>query len=294
MSRSKRRGLVLGGGGPVGVAWEMGLALGLREAGVDLARADRIVGTSAGSLVGARLAAGHDLSGIAPRFAAALPMPDGGLDRASLAAAFGPWNEAIRPEQMDAARRRQIGAAALAARTASPEAWAAAIDGLTGLAGWPEVDLRVTAVDIESGELCCFDRMSGVPLAGALAASCCVPGMFPPVEINARFYMDGGIGSGTHADRIGAEEDDFQIIVVIAPMTDTTVPVGTCAERFLEQESEALRRACGDVVVVTPDDDDVAAFGAELMNPIRTQAAFERGHQRAAELARGSLRGWNG
>ena len=53
------KALVLGGGGPVGVAWEAGLLAGLAEAGVDLSDADRIVGTSAGSIVGARLARGR-------------------------------------------------------------------------------------------------------------------------------------------------------------------------------------------------------------------------------------------
>src|SRR5215217_8191099 len=53
------KALVLGGGGPVGVAWEVGLLAGLADAGVDLADADRIIGTSAGSIVGARLALGE-------------------------------------------------------------------------------------------------------------------------------------------------------------------------------------------------------------------------------------------
>src|SRR6185295_12040158 len=53
------RALVLGGGGPVGIAWELGLAAGLEEGGVRIADADRIVGTSAGSFVGAALASGR-------------------------------------------------------------------------------------------------------------------------------------------------------------------------------------------------------------------------------------------
>lgn len=49
--------LVLGGGGPVGGAWMTGVLAGLTEAGVDLDRADMIIGTSAGAIFGARLAA---------------------------------------------------------------------------------------------------------------------------------------------------------------------------------------------------------------------------------------------
>ena len=53
------RALVLGGGGPVGVAWEVGLIAGLEQEGVRLADADLFVGTSAGSIVGAMLALGR-------------------------------------------------------------------------------------------------------------------------------------------------------------------------------------------------------------------------------------------
>ena len=53
------RAFVLGGGGPVGIAWEIGLAAGLAENGIEIARADRIIGTSAGSFAGASLASGR-------------------------------------------------------------------------------------------------------------------------------------------------------------------------------------------------------------------------------------------
>src|SRR5690349_2504343 len=59
---SRERALVLGGGGPVGVGWEVGLMAGLAESGVRLADANFIVGTSAGSIAGAKLAGGADLS----------------------------------------------------------------------------------------------------------------------------------------------------------------------------------------------------------------------------------------
>ena len=50
--------LVLGGGGPVGEAWESGVIAGLADKGIYLSRMDRIIGTSAGAVVGARLAMG--------------------------------------------------------------------------------------------------------------------------------------------------------------------------------------------------------------------------------------------
>jgi NTE family protein len=56
------RALVLGGGGPVGIGWESGLAVGLASKGVDISAADAVFGTSAGSFVGAQLALGVDLA----------------------------------------------------------------------------------------------------------------------------------------------------------------------------------------------------------------------------------------
>ena len=63
-----RRALVLGGGGPVGIAWESGMLAGLAEAGLDLSDADFILGTSAGSVVGAQLAMGRGPAGLASPF----------------------------------------------------------------------------------------------------------------------------------------------------------------------------------------------------------------------------------
>src|SRR5690349_17804773 len=58
---AERRALVLGGGGVTGIAWELGVLAGLADAGVDLTSADLVVGTSAGSVVGAQVTSGADL-----------------------------------------------------------------------------------------------------------------------------------------------------------------------------------------------------------------------------------------
>ena len=55
-----RRALVLGGGGVTGIAWEIGVIAGLADQGIDLAAADVIVGTSAGSVVGADITCGQE------------------------------------------------------------------------------------------------------------------------------------------------------------------------------------------------------------------------------------------
>ena len=66
--------------------------------------------------------------------------------------------------------------------------------------GWPDQVLRVTAIDIATGELVVFDGDSGVDLVDAVAASCAVPGAWPPVTIGDRRYMDGGVGSTINLD----------------------------------------------------------------------------------------------
>jgi len=57
----RSRALVLGGGGVAGIAWEIGVLRGLEEAGVDVHGWRLVVGTSAGSVVGARILADPDL-----------------------------------------------------------------------------------------------------------------------------------------------------------------------------------------------------------------------------------------
>src|SRR5260370_40672193 len=65
--------LVLGGGGVAGGAWDLGVLAGLAEQGVDLSEADLVVGTSAGSVVGAQLTSGVSLADL---YAAQLTPPD--------------------------------------------------------------------------------------------------------------------------------------------------------------------------------------------------------------------------
>src|ERR1700722_13363151 len=113
------RGVVLGGGGIAGVAWEAGIVIGLRRAGVDLSSADVIVGTSAGSIVGSHVAFGTDLQALA----ATAPAPAGAGGGAEASAAPAVSLEvilsALAPlldQELDPAEaRRRVGAAAVAA-----------------------------------------------------------------------------------------------------------------------------------------------------------------------------------
>ena len=162
----QRTALVLGGGGITGIAWEIGLLAGLAEAGTDLSAADLVVGTSAGSVVGAQVTSGAGLEAMYGRqLEPATSETAARLNRATVAQ-FG-W-AMLRSRGRDVEFRRRIGALALAAEKAGltpPEQERLDVIGAR-LAGtdWPERDLKITAVDAGTGEFRVFDRDSGVPL----------------------------------------------------------------------------------------------------------------------------------
>jgi NTE family protein len=282
------RALVLGGGGLVGVAWETGLVTGLAEGGIDLRDADLIVGTSAGSIVGTRLAAGQDLREAAVG-SEVIPVPyaEGGPDLDRLREVFGLWAAA---GEMTEALCAEIGALALSARTADPEAWIDSAGRSPGVEAWPERTLRLTAVDAKTGRFAVHDRNAGATLPEAIAASCAVPGMFPPVPIAGRRYMDGGVRSGTNADV--ALDVQPTVALVIAPICSATAVFGPLAERCMNDEIERLGRAGTRVCSVIPGPVEVEAFGPNLMDPARTTAAREAGHARGRALAREEAAIW--
>ena len=119
------------------------------------------------------------------------------LDRAAVARVDALWFGT--PSGPDQATRTEIGRLARAAPTGSPERFEGTIGAILPDRDWPAA-LRVTAIDAEDGSLRLFDAGSGVALVKAVAASCSVPGVFPPVEIGGRLYIDGGVRSGSGLD----------------------------------------------------------------------------------------------
>ncbi len=140
------KALVLGGGGLAGIAWEIGVLLGLRDAGLDLTDADLLVGTSAGSVVATQVATGLVLEDMFERQVSASATGEKAVafDVESISGKFLELL-ADRPEPEEL--RRRIGAWALAADTV-PEAERLAIIGSRlPVKEWPERALVVTAVD---------------------------------------------------------------------------------------------------------------------------------------------------
>ncbi|HEX2132053.1 MAG TPA: patatin-like phospholipase family protein [Actinophytocola sp.] len=258
------RALVLGGGGITGIAWEWGILAGLARAGVELGSADLVVGTSAGSVVGAQVASGLDAG---ERYAAQLEPPDG-----EVAAVLGPRVLAryalamIGPRTPQEVRAR-IGRMALRADTVPEAERVAVIEARLPVRDWPERALLVTAVDAESGEFVAFDRGSGAPLVRAVAASCAVPGVWPPVTIDGRRYVDGGMRSGTNADLAAG----YDRVVVLSPL-----PRGIGHMTPVATQVEALR-ARSRVELVSPDRAAFAAIGRNVLDPAKRAAAARAG-----------------
>lgn len=265
--------VVLGGGGIAGVAWEAGIAAGLQREGVDLAQAGVVVGTSAGSIVGSWLASGSPLAELAAHAGRPAPgaRPGPGADLDTILTVMAPlFDPALDP----AVARRRVGAAALAAVTGGEEEY---IRGIASLLPpprqWPRQRLLVTAVDAGSGEPAVWEGGSGVPLERAVAASCAVPGLFPPVTIGGRRYMDGGVRSVTNADLAAGAS-----AVVVLNALGHLVPPDQ-----LTAELASLGAAA--TVVISPDQVTAGLMGANLMDPTVAVPVLEAAMAQAASCA---------
>ncbi len=269
--------LVLGGGGVTGIAWETGLLYGLAEAGVDLSTADLIIGTSAGSVVGTQIATGIGLRDLytrqlQPVNPAVERLPQG--DFTALLRTFA--NRPPRNGPTPVAECAAIGQAALAATTEPEESRIAAISARLPEQEWPERRLLVTAIDAEDGRFVAWDKDSEAPLLLAVASSCAVPIIYPPITIGQRRYIDGGMRSGTNADlAAGAAQ-----VVIIAPMAAVPTMRGA-----LDAEVRDLEAAGSTVKVIWPDENALAAIGANLLDPARRIPSAQAGLAQAATAA---------
>jgi len=213
-----RRALVLGGGGVTGIAWETGVIAGLAGQGIDLAAADVIIGTSAGSVVGADIACGQEPEAL---YQAQLAPPD-----PEPAARIG-WGVIgrlvwVMSTSRDPVRARaRIGRWALAARTMPESGRRKVFQARLPASEWPAKMLKVTAVDARTGEFVVFDSAGEAGLVDAVGASCAVPGIWPPVTIGNRRFMDGGVRSVANADLAAR----YERVVIVAPVAQGTGPL---------------------------------------------------------------------
>src|SRR5215210_1916512 len=305
-----RIGLVLGAGGVLGGAWLTGgLDALARETGWDPASADVVVGTSAGSMIGALCA-----SGIPPWFMVAH-------------SAGETFDGVVDAEGRPAAEADRAAGATFRLERAwppiGPGSWPLALRSLTNLprytptaavAGWiprgfisteplkdtirrvvpqgwsPHLNLWIVACDYATGRRVPFGRDDSPPaeLADAVAASCAIPGFYYPVEIGGRRYVDGGMYSTSNLDIV--RHEDLDLVICLNP-TSSLHPtrawnpgewvaraVRNGTGRRLGHEAKRLRERGTEVVLIQPLEEDLDVMGPNLMS--------RRNRQRTIEVAR--------
>jgi NTE family protein len=288
LNEIKTRALVLGGGGVAGVAWELGIIIGLHDAGVDVRGADLIIGTSAGSVVAAQIASGTDLASL---FAAQLTPVEQtkermvAFDAAQMIEAF---QQAIAEASPDSkAIRARIGAYALKAPTIAEAERRAVIESRLPVHTWSEQRLLLVAVDTETGEEYFMDRESGVSLVDAVTASCAVPGVWPPVTIAGRRYMDGGARSATNADLAKG----YERVLILNPMGANANAFGTGTGP--EAEATSLEREGSQVLLIVADAASATAMSINPLNPATRQPSALAGRDQGREIAASVAAFWS-
>ena len=262
--RGLRRGLVLGGGGIWFVAWQTGYLRRLEELGLGLGSADRLVGTSAGSIV-ASILAGEKLAGFA-RTVDLLARAPGLL---ALMASSGTLEPSCQ-RALDAFRDsrdsepdtlRAIGFAALAARTPSSETTARNFGVILRMRRWPSSRLHITCVD-----------------ARAAATSSAVPGIFAPQPVQDRKCMDGGVaGTGVHLDLVAGAER--ALVVSLVDGTEPGLTWGTMTPETIRREFDDLVATGTQAMRIVPR----AVVPEDVMDPRLAAGAAREGVLQAEE-----------
>jgi NTE family protein len=288
--------LVLAAGGVVGEAWMTGVLRGLSErTGIDFRDVEAFVGTSAGSIVAASLAAGRELRAPGgreegqpaqaveePRFS---PLRSGVRGLAALGAPLAPLALAAGAPGGALARRAVLarvpeGRRSLGRLRREVDGWGVRFDGR----------LRVCTVDVESGRRVVFGS-PGAPEASvgqAVEASCAVPAVFTPVTIGGRTYVDGGAWSLTNLDAAPAGRSSQVLCLTLAggrPAGLSAVGALRAAARpVVALEATALRRRGAHVDVIGPDEQASAALGGNLLDPRGSTGALRAGYQQGLRL----------
>lgn len=271
---------MLGGGGSVGVAWEVGVLAGLAAAGIDPFAAAVVVGSSAGSVVGTQVRQRRPIDELlANQRSSAGDGGDAPLnpDLSGLLEIFAVLRDAKErtPEVL-----QEVGRKAIAADTPPEAEWVRRFEKVVGGDGWPEGDLRITSVDCGTGERRVWTAADGVPLARAVAASCAIPGVFPPITIEESRYTDGGLWSSSNLDVVLDSGKEAAIFVGPLRAGDPT------ARRSLDREIELLQDDGRGAEAIVPGEAFGTEIGAQnLMNPSFRGRGVELGIEDGAAAA---------
>jgi NTE family protein len=293
--------LVLGVGGILGEAWMWGYLGGVEQVtGEDFRGAKQLIGTSAGSIVAARLAGGEDPRRGEERIAwdgEAEPERRSSAVRAALERAsrvsLGAFSPLAAPALSAATPGGALARAAVLARVPAGRIelhdLRSRIDSLH-----PSFDGRlcIVAVDRGSGRRVAFgtDGAPEATVADAVAASCAIPGYFAPIRIAEREYVDGGVWSPTNLDLARARRGDRVLCLVPTAAMGTSPGIalrGLAAGWRLATsvEAAAARRRGATVEIVGPDAGSAHAIGGDLMNPSRRPGVLAEGFRQGALAA---------
>ncbi len=277
------RGLCLGGGGLFFVAWQVSYLQTLAALDIRFDNADRVVGTSAGSIVASSLTGGklkrlHSEVSLLSRFPAL-------VSTLAPASTLSPSQQRaldlfITAADGEPTTLQEIGRAALAASTPKPEFMRRNIAFILGTGPWTSSALHITCVDAYTGERCVVTKDSLVSIPRAAAASSAVPGVFAPQPVGDRRCMDGGVsGTGTHLDLFSGARR-----VLILALTDgSDVGEGMMTARPGDglQELEDLKESGTEAILRVPSEVDLM----ELMEPRSVPKALALGAQQAKDDA---------
>lgn len=307
-----RVGLVLGAGGVQGGAWLVGgLDALAEETGWDPATAEFVVGTSAGSMIGALCA-----SGVPPWFMVAHSRgenfegitdssghPSAEADRSGGAAfrlegmpGIGPGSWPLLKRTLTRPNRHTPAAMVSAWLPRGPLSTESLKQQIRRVvpSGWgPHPGLRTVACDYATGRRVVFGSADApaADLADAVAASCAVPGLYRPVEIGGRSYVDGGVYSASNADVLCGEGLDLVICLnptstlhplrALDPRSAMSLVLHRASGRRLGSEAKKLRASGTPVVLVQPLSEDLSTMSMNLMS--------RRNRNEVIEVARGTV-----
>jgi NTE family protein len=313
-------GLVLGAGGVLGGAWLTGgLSALARETEWDPGSAEYIVGTSAGSMIGALVAAG-----VPPWFMVAhsrgevfdgLVGPDGrpaaDADRSAGAVfrlhrglpALGPGSIRMAFTALSNPLRHtplQMLAGWLPSGFVSTDSLKDVVRRAVPGSWVDHPSYWAVACDYESGRRTPFGRVGSprAEISDAVAASCAIPGFYRPVKIGRRRYVDGGVCSVSNMDLVAGRGLD--LVICLNPLTSKAegssgvgavldlIPAITrrASRGRLEREERKVRRFGSEVVIIEPTAEDHAAMGRNWMSAERRQHVIETAEVTVAEQLR--------
>lgn len=240
-ARGARIGLALAGGGPLGAIYEIGALCALDDAlcGIDLTQLDHYVGVSAGGFIAAGLANGMSPRELCAAFIQSESSNPDVFDPAWLMVpAYAEF--AHRAARLPALACRAALGSLLRRKSVSDaiESFAASLP--TGLFSNDEIHRRLgqtfsragrsndfrrlrgkltlIATDLDNGTAAPFGRpgWDEVPISLAVQASAALPGLFPPVSIGGRHYVDGALKKTMHASV--ALDDGVDLLLCLNPL----------------------------------------------------------------------------